>query len=370
MPNHDQRKGGDVVFTARAGGIEQRIRNWDGQSVVVAHDNDTDAWVFVAIHDVSLGPAVGGTRVQRYPQPEDGLVDAMRLAEGMTYKWAGIDMPFGGGKAVLALSRDLDEPDRHGLLRRYGRILGSLCGAFSTGVDLGTTPEDMLIVASQARYVVGVEEHQSADPGPFTALGVLSGIRSSLREVFGSESLPGRTILIQGVGDVGLPLAHMLAEAGARVLLSDLDEGLAARVAAELDGQVVLSDALYETECDVFAPSAIGAILNPETVPVLRCRIVAGPANNQLESLEDADRLHQRGILYAPDYIINAGGAIAFGRMHLGQTDMAVLRREVQGIETTLEEVFREAREANEAPVHAAQRRARRVLEEARSAPR
>ena len=356
------------MFEAQTGGIEKRIRSWSGQSVVVAYDPPTDTWIFVAVHDVSLGPAVGGTRVKPYPRPEDGLVDAMRLAEGMTYKWAGIDMPFGGGKAVLALSRALEEPERLRLLRHYGRLLNSLRGAFSTGVDLGTTPEDMVVVAAEAEYVVGVHDHGSADPGPYTALGVLSGIRASVREAFGAESLSGRSVLIQGVGDVGLPLARMLAEAGAIVLLNDLDESLAREVALELGGKAIPSDGLYEIDCDVFAPSAIGAVVNPETIPALRCRVVAGSANNQLASTEDADRLHQRGILYAPDYIINAGGAIAFGRMHLGETDEAVLRREVKGIEATLDEIFREAREADESPLHAAQRRARRVLEGARLA--
>ncbi len=338
------------------------LRSWDGESVVTAFDQPTATWVFIALHDTRPGPAVGGTRMNAYPRPEDGLRDAMRLAEGMSYKWAAIDFPFGGGKAVLALQRELDPKEREGLLRRYGRIVAGLRGSFSTGVDLGTTPEDMQIVADEAPYVVGVHDHGSEDPGPYTALGVLSGIRAAVRQRFGTAELAGRTVLIQGAGDVGQPLAHLLAEQGAELLVADLDESRAAGLAQRVGGTVVDALAVVETPCDVFAPCAVGAVLNPETIPRLGCAIVAGAANNQLESPADADRLHARGILYAPDYIVNAGGAIAFGRMHLGERDADAMRDEVRGIEETLVAIFREAEAANESPLAAARRRAERVL--------
>ncbi len=342
------------------------LRSWDGESVVAAFDQPTATWIFIALHDTKPGPAVGGTRMKSYPRPEDGLRDAMRLAKGMSYKWAAIDFPFGGGKAVLALQRELDAREHEGLLRRYGRIVAGLRGAFSTGVDLGTTPEDMRIIADEAPFVVGVHGDASEDPGPFTALGVLCGVRAAVRQRFGTPDLASRTVLIQGAGDVGQPLAHMLAEEGATLLIADLDEPRAARLAQEVGGTVVDALTAVETPCDVFAPCAVGAVLNPETIPRLGCGIVAGAANNQLESSADADRLHERGILYAPDYVVNAGGAIAFGRMHLGELDAGKARDEVRGIEDTLSAIFREAEAADESPLAAARRRAERVLERAR----
>lgn len=349
-----------------ADAFERRIGDWSGRSVLVSHDKPTDSWIFIALHDFTLGPAVGGSRMKTYPALEDGLRDALRLAEGMTYKWAGVDLPFGGGKAVLAVPRPMVGEERLGLLRRYGEILRTLRGNFSTGVDLGTTPEDMQVVAAVAPEAVkGATADSTTDPGPYTAQGCLAGIRAALNDTFGGPDPAGRSFLIQGAGDVGLPLAEMLAEAGGELLISDLDAELAEREARRLGGSTVPTESVYDTPCDVFVPCAIGGILNPDTVPLLSCRIVAGSANNQLETTRDAERLHAREILYAPDYIINAGGAVAFGRMALGEADDSVLRAEVVRIERTLDEIFEEARRENESPVHAAVRRAERVLDRA-----
>lgn len=352
-----------------ADALRDQIEAWNGQSVLVSHDEPSGTWIFIALHDLTLGPAVGGTRMKVYPEIEDGLRDATRLAEGMTYKWASIDLPFGGGKAVLAIPRPFEGEERTALLRRYGRILRSLGGMYSTGVDMGVTPEDMQIVAEEAPgSVKGASSDSSTDPGPFTALGVLVGIRATLRAALGSDQIAGRTFLVQGVGDVGLPLARMLAEAGGTLLISDIDADAAARVAEELGGSVVSAEQTYEAECDVFVPCAIGGILNEETIPSLRCRAIAGSANNQLGTLEDGERLHERGILYAPDYIVNGGGAIAFGRMSLGESDHDLLRDEVRTIETSLDEIFAEAAEAAESPLHAAIRHAHRALNRGRGA--
>lgn len=348
-------------------GIQGLIERWDGLAVVARHDRAADAWVFIALHDPTLGTPVGGSRLKVYRTPEDGLKDAMRLAEGMTYKWAGIDFPFGGGKAVLCLSRTLPPVERRELLLRYGRLLETLNGAFKTGVDLGTTPEDMALLSGETSHVMGIVDGESRDPGPYTALGVLSGIRACLRHLDGSADLADRTVLVQGAGDVGLPLARLLAEAGARVLVADLDADRARRVAAETGGEAVAAEEIPDTPCDVYAPCAVGGVLDPDTIPRLRCRVVAGSANNQLESESDAERLHERRILYAPDYIINAGGAIAFGIMHRGEDDEATLRSAVERIEKSLEEIFAEAEDAGESPARAARRRAERVLARARA---
>ncbi len=328
----------------------------------MARDPATDTWIFIALHDTRMGPAVGGTRMKTYPTLGEGLLDAMRLAEGMTYKWAGVGIPFGGGKAVLATRETLTGDRRQRLLERYGRLLSSLRGAFRTGVDLGTTPEDMKVVSGGAPYVMGILHGHSTDPGPYTALGVLAGMRAALQSRFGDSSLEGRSVLIQGVGDVGLPLAHMLADAGARLVMCDIDEETARASAERLVGTVVAPADMADAEVDIYSPCAVGATLDAETVPRLRCHIVAGSANNQLQAPEDAERLHERDILYAPDYIINAGGAIAFGRMQLGVTDEEQIRSEVEGIGATLAAIFEEAAAGDESPVHAARRRAERYL--------
>jgi leucine dehydrogenase len=348
--------------------IKGLIESWGGLGVVSRYEPDTEAWIFIALHDDTLGTPTGGTRMQIYPTPEDGLRDAMRLSEGMTHKWGAIDLPFGGGKAVLALARELDADERAQLLTCYARLLNSLHGSFATGLDLGTTEDDMVALAEHTTYVHGVdrENRVAKDPGPYTALGVLAAIRATAARRFGVADLSGRTALIQGLGHVGAPLARLLAEKGARLILSDLDDAKAGALASELGGEAVRADRVYDTAADLFVPCALGAILNEQTIERLRCAAIAGSANNQLAEPSDAEALHRRGILYAPDYIANAGGALAFGLMHLGVTDEAELRRRLEGIGTSLKEVFEEAGRQDETPLAAAQRRVRRTLERAR----
>lgn len=352
-----------------ASDIEELIAGWDGLGVVVRFDQPTGAWVFIALHDDTLGTPVGGCRMAVYPSPSHGLRDAMRLAEGMTYKWAALDLPFGGGKSVLAVPRPLEGEDRKGLLRRFGRLLRSLEGAYETGEDLGTTPEDMAILAEESEHVMGVHRHADElpmDPGPFTALGVFAGIRAGLRHLTGSDGMDGRSVLVQGVGDVGEPLARMVAAAGGDVLVSDLDEERAGMLAEELGGDIVLPARVYETECDVYAPCAVGATLNADTIPRLRCRLVAGSANNQLESPADARLLAEREILYAPDYVVNGGGALAFGLLHRGETDEGVLKDRIRGIGDRLAEAFEEAEQTGRNPLEVVQIQVARRLAEAR----
>lgn len=336
---------------------------WDGESVVTAFDAATGAWIFVALHDTRLGPAAGGTRMASYPAPMDGLIDAMRLAEGMTWKWAGVGIGYGGGKAVIAVPEDLGDEARAGLIDRYAARLISLRGAFQTGVDLGTTPEDMARIGAISGYAVGLVDGKPGDPGPYTARGVVAGIRAALEHRFGAADVGARSVLIQGLGDVGLPLAGLLAEAGATLYLTDLREEAAERARTRFGGVVIPPDDVWDADVDVYAPCAVGATLNPGTIPRLRCRIVAGSANNQLLSDADAERLHERGILYAPDYVINAGGAAAFASIHRGELDEARLRARVDEIGSSLREIFEEAAAAGESPLHAARRRARRFLD-------
>jgi leucine dehydrogenase len=351
--------------------LQDLIARWDGLAVVVRHDAPTGAWVFIALHDATLGRPTGGTRLKPYPTPAAALLDAMRLAEGMTHKWAAVGLPFGGGKGVIAPPGPLDEESRQGLLRRYGRLLAALNGAFRTGEDLGTTPEDMAFLTAETDHVMGRkgDDGEPLDPGPFTARGVFRGIAAAVARENGSGGgLAGRTVLIQGVGDVGRPLAELLRGAGARLILADLHGDRAAALATQLGGPpevtTVPVEQVYETPCDVFAPCAVGAVVSRDTVPLLRCRVVAGSANNQLAEPADADRLHQRGILYAPDYVINGGGALAFGLLELGVTDPAELFRRVEGLGDSLGELFREAAERGESPLATSHRRVQRALAE------
>ncbi|MGH7571651.1 MAG: Glu/Leu/Phe/Val dehydrogenase dimerization domain-containing protein [Gemmatimonadota bacterium] len=344
--------------------LEAVIEAWDGEVVATRFDRETGSWFFAALHDSRLGPTSGGTRMRIYPDPAAGLEDAMRLAEGMTQKWAVLDLPFGGGKAVLAVTAPLQGREREGLLLRYGNFLETLGGSFQTGVDLGTSPEDMVVIGRVTRYVHGVdfEGGRPIDPGPFTARGVLRGIEAALESVFGDAGIEGKSVLIQGIGDVGLPLARSLAESGARLLVSDIDLGHAAKVATELEGKTVAPEEIAGRECDVYAPCAVGGVLDRRTIPALACRIVAGSANAQLGEPEDAERLRERGILYAPDYVINAGGAAAFGLMATGERSEAAIHDRVDAIGQTLRQIFRVAAERGESPVAAASRRVDQVL--------
>lgn len=353
-----------MVEVADSPGFLEILEGWDGVGVVVRHDLRTGTWIFVALHDDTLGPVTGGCRMKVYDRPEDGLVDALRLAEGMTYKWAAMDFPFGGGKAVLAIPRPLVGEERVGLLHRFGALLNSLGGSFGTGADLGTTSEDMQTIAEVSAYVIGVHGRTDGpmDPSPFTALGVFEGIKAALRHRVGSDELAGRTVLVQGVGSVGASLAGRLVAEGATLLVSDTDSARAGAVAAELGGRVVATEDVYGTECDVYAPCAVGATLDPDTIATLRCLVVAGAANNQLRAPEDADLLVGRGILYAPDYVINGGGAMAFTLIYQGEDRVEELERRVSSIGQSLDSIFAEAAGRAESPVGAAQAHAERVL--------
>ena len=344
--------------------LEELIRSWDGEEVVVRFDRPTGTWMFVCIHSTERGPAGGGTRMKTYPRPADGLEDAMRLASAMTLKMAAVDMPFGGGKAVLAVPGPLDGQERRGLLLRYAGLVASLGGTYHTGPDVNTTVADMDVIGERCPHVSCRSEDRggSGDPGPHTARGVFHGIRASVRHVLGSAELTGRTVLVQGVGDVGGPLAEQLATAGAHVLVSDLGAERARILADRIGAEVVLPEDAIGVECDVYSPCALGGTLSAETIPRLRCRIVAGSANNQLARPEDAERLRQAGILYAPDFVINAGGVLyAWGRELLGWTAEAVEERHA-AIGDTLAEIYASADQAGITTGAAAEQHARARL--------
>ncbi len=280
------------------------------EQVVFCYNEEAGLKAIIAIHDTTLGPALGGLRMWPYKTEEDALFDVLRLARGMTYKAAAAGLNLGGGKAVIIGDPKKDKSEA--LFRAFGRFVQSLGGRYITAEDVGTSVEDMDYIHMETDYVTGVSAAfgSSGDPSPATAYGVFQGMKACAKEAFGTESLAGMTVAIQGVGHVGYHLARHLHDEGARLIVSDVNPEAADRVRAEMGARIVEGDAIYGVDCDIFAPCALGAILNPETVPLLKSRVVAGCANNQLLTEADGDALTARGILYAPDYVINAGGLI------------------------------------------------------------
>jgi leucine dehydrogenase len=317
--------------------------------------------MFVCVHSTVRGPAGGGTRMRVYPAPADGLADAMRLSAAMTWKMAAAGMPRGGGKAVLAVPELPAGEPRRRLLRRYGELVASLGGSYRTAGDMNISPEDLDVVAETCPWVYGTTSG-GGNSGRGTARGCLHAIRATVEHLFGSPALTGRRVLVQGAGAVGGVLAGELADAGARVLVSDVDEARAAATGCE----TVAPERVVETEVDVYSPCAVGGTLDAESIPRLACRAIAGCANNQLAEPEDADRLRERGILYAPDYVVSAGGIIQLIGLEDEGWDEAHLEERLAGIGETLRTLFAEADAESITPAEAADRLVRRRLAEAR----
>jgi leucine dehydrogenase len=333
--------------------FEELLERWDGDHVVVRHD-PSGAWIFVCLHLTGLGPAMGGTRLKPYASPAEALQDGLRLASGMTRKLAVLGLPYGGGKAVIDVPAIPNGEERRRLFERYAELLNSLGGSFVTGPDVNTGEPDMDVIGDRSRYVFcrSLGNGGSGDPSIHTALGVFHGIRASLKHAFGSDGLGDRTVLVQGAGSVGAKLVRLLLDAGATVLASDIDEERARATGATF----VPADSALTTECDVYAPCALGATLNAESIPGLRCRIVAGAANNQLATDEDGERLREAGILYAPDYVINGGGALhGIGLEQLGWS-REELDTHVEDIADTLLRIYTQSDEQGISTEAAAER--------------
>ncbi|HEX7479538.1 MAG TPA: Glu/Leu/Phe/Val dehydrogenase dimerization domain-containing protein [Polyangiales bacterium] len=315
----------------------------------------------IAIHDTRLGPALGGCRFVAYANEEAALTDALRLARGMTFKAALAGLPHGGGKAVILAPRD--DHDRTALLRRFGRFVDGLAGRYVTAEDAGTGLPDMEIIRSQTKHVVGLGAAHggSGDPSPFTALGVRRGIEAYVELVLGRKSLHGLHVAVQGVGHVGYNLCKELHAAGAHLTISDVRDELAARAATDFSANVVAAAEIHRVPCDIYAPCALGGALNDRTVPQLQCRIVAGAANNQLASDENGVALHARGILYAPDYAINAGGLINVAQEVAGY-DAAVSRERTLRIYETLREIASRSLRSGEPPHRVADSMVQEIL--------
>jgi len=278
------------------------------EKVVKVEDEKSGLKAIICIHNTVLGPALGGTRIYPYPTFEAALTDVKRLAQGMTYKSALAGAGLGGGKSVIICDQKKKTPE---MLIAFAEAVNRLKGAYTGAEDLGATLEDISLIARHTPYVVGVmHEKSSGNPSPFTAWGVFRGMQAAMKKLTGSDSLEDVSVAIQGLGNVGAPLAELLFWHGAKMTVSDIDWDKTVRIAKKFNAKACPSEDILSVECDIFAPCALGGVLSSSTIPLLRCRAVAGSANNQLLRPEDGDLLAKRKILYAPDFIINAGGLI------------------------------------------------------------
>jgi leucine dehydrogenase len=324
------------------------MREFDGHELVVfGHDTATGLRAIIAVHSTALGPAAGGCRMWSYATTLEAVADVLRLSRGMSYKNAMANLPLGGGKAVIiGESRKAKTPE---LLQAFGRLVDSLGGRYITAEDVGTTTADMAQVARATRYVAGLGASPGAaggDPGPKTALGVFLGIRAAVKFRLGRADLQGVTVAVQGLGGVGYHLCGLLAREGAQLSVADVRPAAVQRVCEEFKAQALPVEEIMAADVDVLAPCALGAVLTTQSIPRLRARVIAGAANNQLAQGQDGVQLPTMGILYAPDYVINAGGIISVSREYEGGSEAQVLT-DIQGIPVRLTEIFERARREN-----------------------
>jgi leucine dehydrogenase len=339
------------------------MREFDGHELVIfGHDAPTGLRAIIAIHSTVLGPAAGGCRMWPYASTTEAAADVLRLSRGMSYKNALAGLPFGGGKAVIiGDARTAKTPE---LFAAFGRMVDSLRGRYVTAEDVGTTTADMAHVERVTKYVSGLGRapgEAGGDPAPMTALGVFLGIRAAVKFRLGRADLAGLTVAVQGAGGVGYHLCGMLAAAGARLRVADVLPQALERVCDEFKAVPVPAVQVLEEQADVLAPCALGAILDARSTRKLRVPVVAGAANNQLATPEDGEALRAAGILYAPDYVINAGGIISVAREYYGGTEAQVIE-DIQGIPARLSEIFERARREGRAPNEVADRMARERL--------
>jgi len=335
----------------------------DHEAVHLFRDAESGLSAIIAVHSTRMGPAAGGVRFWHYSDSTQAITDALRLSRGMSFKNAMAGLPMGGGKAViLADEAKTKTPE---MLRAFGRIVDSLGGRYITAEDVGMTDEDMVVIRDETDHVSGLPVESGAaggDPGPYTALGIFLGVKAAAKRALGSDSVKDVHVAIQGIGSVGGGLAKLLAAEGARLTLADVDVGRAKALATEYGGEAVSADEILTTEADIVSPCALGAILDEHSIAALRCSAVAGGANNQLATPGDGQRIHDRGILFAPDYVINAGGIINVGLEYLGQGDQEEVETRIAKIPERLEQVWQESAETGDPAADVADRIARRLI--------
>jgi leucine dehydrogenase len=312
------------------------MKEWNHQQVVFCHEPSCGYAGIIAIHDTTLGPALGGTRFWQYASTDEAVTDALRLARGMTYKAAAAGLNLGGGKAVII--GDNRREDRETLFRAHGRFVESLGGRYITAEDIGTSPSDMEFVRRETRHVAGLM-NLSGDPSPVTGYGVYMGMKAAAKRRWGKDSLSGRRVLVQGAGKVAYYLCSHLHQEGAKLLVTDIDAAKVKRVVEEFGAAAVAPDAIYDQPGDIYAPCALGATINDDTLKRLKVEVIAGGANNQLAEERHGSALERQGLLYAPDFVINAGGLInVYGELERWPQERA--KRKAQEIYDTILKVF------------------------------
>ncbi|NEU29581.1 Glu/Leu/Phe/Val dehydrogenase [bacterium LRH843] len=338
------------------------MEKYDYEQVVVCQDKASGLKAIIAIHDTTLGPALGGTRMWTYESEEAAFEDALRLARGMTYKNAAAGLNLGGGKTVIIGDPRKDKNEE--MFRAFGRYIQGLNGRYITAEDVGTTVEDMDLIHEETDYVTGISPAfgSSGNPSPVTAYGIFVGMKAACNEAFGSDDLAGKKVAVQGVGNVAYHLCKHLHEAGASLIVTDINKNAVKRAESEFGAKAVDVNEIYGVECDIFSPCALGAVINDETIPMLKANVIAGSANNQLKEERHGQVIHDLGIAYAPDYVINAGGVINVADELNGYNRERALKK-VEGIYQNIAKVFDIAKRENIPTYLAADRMAEERIE-------
>jgi len=326
-------------------------------------DQKTGLKAVISVHSTHLGPGAGGTRFWHYSSPGDAIADALRLSRGMSYKNAMAGLPLGGGKAVILADEARTKTPE--MFAAFGRAVDGLGGRYVTAEDVGVNVDDMVAISKQTRYVAGLPVAAGAvggDPGPHTSYGVFLGVKAAVKRALGKDSLQGLHIAIQGAGSVAGGLARRAAAEGARLSIADIDQGRAQRLADEVGGIAAAADRIMTVEADLLSPNALGAILDEASIAALNVPIVAGGANNQLATRADGDRVQARGILYAPDYVINAGGIINVSTEYVGDGDENMVRARIEAIPSRLETIWQKSAASGRNPAEVADAMARSLI--------
>lgn len=334
----------------------------DHEGVHLFRDAPSGLTAVICIHSSKLGPAMGGARFWQYADKSKAITDALRLSRGMSFKNAMADLPLGGGKGVI-LANDIEKTPQ--LLAAFGRAVESLGGRYVTAEDVGISDTDMVQIATTTRYVSGLPvEHGNVggDPGPFTALGVFLSVKAAAQRGLGKTDMAGVHVAVQGLGSVGGRVARLLAEEGAKLTIADVNVDRAKTLAEELGATAVSADDILTVEADIVSPNALGAVLTEQSIAALRTTVVAGGANNQLATPQDGYRLKERGILYAPDYVVNAGGIINVGLEYLGQGDRADVEARIHRINERLQQIWDESETTGDPASVVADRIAMRLI--------
>ncbi|AZV63616.1 branched-chain amino acid dehydrogenase [Peribacillus castrilensis] len=319
--------------------IFKYLEKYDYEQLLFCQDKQSGLKAIIAIHDTTLGPALGGTRMWTYASEEDAIEDALRLSRGMTYKNAAAGLNLGGGKTVIIGDPRKDKNEE--MFRAFGRYIQGLNGRYITAEDVGTTVEDMDLIHEETDFVTGISPAfgSSGNPSPVTAYGVYRGMKAAAKEAFGTDSLEGKVVAVQGVGNVSYNLCRHLHEEGAKLIVTDINKESVARAVESFGATAVNPDEIYGVECDIYAPCALGAVINDQTINQIRAKVIAGAANNQLKETVHGDQIHEKGIIYAPDYVINAGGVINVADELLGYNRERALKK-VETVYDTIERVI------------------------------